>query len=69
MNRRRARRGGSEVVAVDPRTPPKSERRDGDESVFDCEKAKQLLGWEPDRSWRDTVDSAGVVSRVPAFRL
>ena len=27
----------------------------GDESVFDCAKAKRVLGWEPTHSWRDEV--------------
>ncbi|MDB2259494.1 NAD(P)-dependent oxidoreductase [Halorubrum ezzemoulense] len=29
---------------------------DGDESIFDCSKAKRLLGWEPDHSWRDGAE-------------
>ncbi|MYL16844.1 SDR family NAD(P)-dependent oxidoreductase [Halorubrum terrestre] len=32
---------------------------DGDESVFDCSKAKRLLGWEPAHSWRDEVETDG----------
>ncbi|ELZ37874.1 NAD-dependent epimerase/dehydratase [Halorubrum saccharovorum DSM 1137] len=37
---------------------------EGDESVFDCSKAKRLLGWEPTHSWREAedADAAG-----PAF--
>ena len=30
---------------------------EGDESVFDCSKAERLLGWEPERSWRDREDA------------
>ncbi|WP_200530323.1 NAD(P)-dependent oxidoreductase [Halorubrum sp. LN27] len=29
----------------------------GDESVFDCSKAKRLLGWEPAHSWREAEDA------------
>ncbi|MGQ3328874.1 NAD-dependent epimerase/dehydratase family protein [Halorubrum sp. FL23] len=31
---------------------------EGDEAAFDCSKAKRLLGWEPEHSWREAEDAA-----------
>jgi nucleoside-diphosphate-sugar epimerase len=40
------------VAAVGGDRPPECDL-DGDESAFDCSKAKRLLGWEPAHSWRE----------------
>jgi UDP-glucose 4-epimerase len=31
---------------------------EGDTSVYDLAKARDLLGWEPTRSWREAADEA-----------
>ena len=46
------------IEAVRGELPPDYDL-DGDESVFDCSKAKRLLGWEPEHSWRENVETGG----------
>jgi UDP-glucose 4-epimerase len=46
------RRHGAMQVELRPLPRP-------DASAIDCSKARQLLGWEPSRSWSDYLDAEG----------